>query len=337
VSLRYLPRWALYLARYVVFEPLRIAERLLYDRAIERHEPPDDPVFILGHWRTGTSHLQTLLYLDPQFTTSTIFRSMFSDVFLLTEAWLAPALNLLAGCTRAPFSIQRIPLNVHTPAEADLGLCCLGSRFSYTWGHLFPRSFGLWMAQQVLDPSPETVTGWLDAYDRMQAKLSFAAGGRRVVLKSPGDAARLQLLANRFPRAKFIYIHRDPVEVFHSNRYLWGVIQKQHGVQQLDAEERDAMIIAHYGLLVGAYEAQKGQIGADRLAEIRYENLRDDPMAELRKVYAQLDLGEAPTAAIKRFVDGRGAYPRQQYVTSPALGQRLQREMRVPGEPPDEG
>ncbi len=80
--------WLDYLLRFTLFEPIRLAERLLYDRAIQRHEFSAPPVFVLGHWRSGTSYLQTLLYLDPQFTTSTIYRSLFSDGFVLTERWL---------------------------------------------------------------------------------------------------------------------------------------------------------------------------------------------------------------------------------------------------------
>jgi omega-hydroxy-beta-dihydromenaquinone-9 sulfotransferase len=327
VSLRRLPLWGVYLLRYLLFEPLRLVERLLYDRAIEQHEPDDEPLFILGHWRSGTSHLQTLLYLDPRFTTSTVFRSMFSDVFLLTEGWLAPLLNRLARLARAPFSIQRIPMDVDTPAEADLGLCCLGSRFSYTWGHLFPASFGLWMQERVLAPSPEIVAGWLDAYDWLQRKLSYAAGGKRVVLKSPGDTARVAALACRYPMAKFVFIHRDPVEVFHSNRYLWEVVLKEHGVQTLASDQVDAMIIEHHGRLLDAYTRQRAQLGSDRLVEVRYEDLRDEPVATLEGIYAQLGLGELSAQAVLDFVNTRGAYTAQAYVTSPELRGRLAGEM----------
>ncbi len=331
ISLRRIPLWCVYVLRHLLLEPLRLLERVLYDRAIEGHEAADEPVFILGHWRTGTSHLQTLLYLDPQLTTSTIFRSILPDVFLLTERWLAPVLNRLARLTRARFSIQRIPMNVNTPAEGDLALCSLGSRFSYTWGHLFPRSFGQWMQARVLAPSPEATSGWLDAIDWLQRKLSLAADGRRVVLKSPGDTARLQALAARFPRAKFIYLHRDPIEVFHSNRYLWGVVLKEHAVQTLEPEQVDAAIIEHYGQIVGAYTRQRSAVAPERLVEVRYEDLRDEPVATLEHIYAHLDLGEVPAQAVLDFVNNRGAYTPQRYVTPPELRARLEEAMSVEG------
>jgi hypothetical protein len=185
------------------------------------------------------------------------------------------------------------------------------------------------MQERVLEPSPETVVGWLDAYDRLQRKLSFAAGGKRVVLKSPGDTARLQALARRYPKAKFIYIHRDPVEVFHSNRYLWDVVLKEHGVQTLESEQVDAMIIEHYGRLLDSYTEQRSQVDSDRLVELRYEDLRDEPVATLEGIYAQLGLGEVPAQAILDFVNNRGAYTAQKYVTSPELRARLLEGMKA--------
>ena len=326
IALRRAPILALYALRFVLLEPLRLLERFAFDHAIRRHEPEQQPIFVLGHWRSGTSFLQTLLFLDPRFTTSTIYRSLFSDVFLLTERWLKPMLNRLCRITRLQFSIQRIPLNLDTPAEADLGLCCLGSRYSYTWGHVFPARFGHWLQKLVFSPSPRAIAGWLEATDYFHRKLSLASGGKRVVLKSPGDTARLQLLAERYPEARFIYIHREPEEVFHSNRYLWEVVLKEHGLQVLDRDQVDSMIIENYRSLLKCYQVQRDALPGKRLVEVAYAELRDDPVGTLSSVYAQLGLGGVPTQAISDFVQTTGAYNAQAYTTSPALLARLQRE-----------
>ena len=317
---------ALYALRFVLLEPLRLLERAVFDRAIRRQEPEQQPIFVLGHWRSGTSFLQTLLYLDPRFTTSTIYRSLFSDVFLLTEPWLKPMLNHLSRITRLQFSIQRIPMNLDTPAEADLGLCCLGSRSSYTWGHMFPARFGHWLQTLVFSPNPTAIAGWLDAIDYFHRKLSLASGGKRVVLKSPGDTARLQLLAERYPKARFIYIHREPEAVFHSNRYLWEVVLRENSLQTLDSDQVDTMIIEQYRALLTAYQDQRAALPKARLVEVAYADLRDDPVGTLSAVYAQLELGCVPTQVLSDYVNTTGAYSAQTYTTSPALQARLQRE-----------
>ena len=326
ITLSRAPIWVVYALRFVLLEPLRLVERLVFGRAIRRQEPEQQPIFVLGHWRSGTSFLQELLALAPRFTTSTIYRSLFSDVFLLTERWLKPVLNRLCRITRLQFSIQRIPMNLDAPAEADRGLCCLGSRYSYTWGHVFPTSFGHWLQKLVFSPSPTAVAGWLDAIDHFQRKLSLASGGERVVLKSPGNTARLQLLAERYPQAQFIYIHREPEAVFHSNRYLWEVVLREHGVQTLGPDQVDTMIIEQYRALLQAYQSQRSTLPEARLVEVAYADLRDDPVGTLRSVYGQLGRGRVPAQEISDFVRTAGAYKAQTYATSPALQARLQRE-----------
>lgn len=326
VSLRRLLFWMGYLARYTLLEPVRWIERILYDRAIRSHRLSAPPIFILGHWRSGTSYLQTLLFLDPTHTTSTIYRSLFSDVFYLTERWLKPILGGVGRVFGIQYAIQRAALDFDVPAEADLGICCLSSPYSYTWGHVFPTRLSRWMKDCVYEPNEDVVAGWFEAYDYLIRKLSYGSGGKRVVLKSPGDTARLHWLSELFPEAKFIYIHRDPVEVFHSNRYLWQVILKDHGVQSLTDDEVDTLVIENYAELMSRYDAQRSALSAGRLVEIAYDDLRQDPVATLSTVYAELGLGEVPVGAIEQFQNEQGDYGVQEYETSPELLERLQRE-----------
>ena len=323
VSLRRVPMWLLYLLRFIVLEPIRLAERLVYDRAIRSHEFVTPPLFVLGHWRSGTSYLQTLLTIDPQYTTSTIYRSLFSDAFYLTERWLKPLLSACCRLLGVQYAIQRTALDLDIPAEGDLGLCCLSSRFSYTWGHVFPSRFSQWMERQVLSPTEEALAGWLDAYDYFLRKLSYGSGGKGVVVKSPGDTARLSVLAERYPEAKFIYIHRRQEDVFHSNRYLWEVILKEHGLQSLDGEQVDTLIIEHYAALLSRYEEQRERLPPDRLVEVGYADLRDRPLPVLSHIYAQLGLGDVPQDEVQAFAEHTAEYKAQSYVTSPAIQARL--------------
>ena len=322
-SLRRLPFWMGYVLRYTLLEPVRLVERWCYDQAIRKHQLSAPPLFILGHWRSGTSYLQTLLSLDPEFTTSTIYRSLFSDVFLLTERWLKPLLGGVGRVFGVQYAIQRSALDFDVPAEGDLGICCLCSPFSYTWGHVFPARFSQWMQRVVYRPTDEVIAGWFEAYHYLICKLSYGAGGRRVVMKSPGDTARLNWLSELFPEAKFIYIHRDPVEVFHSNRYLWEVIQRDHGVQDLTEEQVDAQILEHYVEVMARYQAQREALPSERLAEIAYAELKADPVGTLSSVYEQLDLGPVPVEAIAQFQRTQPVYGAQTYTTSPELAERL--------------
>jgi len=332
VSVRRAPMLAMYALRFIVLEPIRLIERLLYDGAIRSHPLKEPPIFVLGHWRSGTSYVQTLMNLDSRLTTSTVYRSFFADSFFLTERWLKPALNRVARILGLRFSIQRCPLNLDLVAEGDVGLLSLASRYSYTWGHLFPARFNHWMQSLVLSPDAPSQEGWLAAYDYFLRKLALGSGGKRVVIKSPGDTARMRLLAEHYPGARFIYIHRAPEEVFHSSRYLWDVILREHGLQSVARDEVDTLIIDNYRAMLLSYAQQRADMPSDQLIEIQYSALRDEPLEVLEAIYAQLELGEVERDAILEFLEQRPAYPAQAYQTPAPLQDRLTREWREVGE-----
>ncbi len=326
VDARRLPMLVAYLARYSLLEPLRLFERARIDDAVRRHNLDHHPLFILGYWRCGTTYLQGLLRLDPNLATSTLFRSLFSDVFYSTESWLKPALNVVCKALRLQYGIQRSALDWDLPAETDVALCSSFSPHSYTWGHVFPKAFRKWGQRLIWRPDAQAVDAWLEDQDYYLRKLSLANGGKRLVIKSPGDTARVAHLARKYPQARFVYIHRDPIAVFHSNRYLWSVIQREVSLNGISEEQCTDLIIESYKQILSAYLEQRASIPASQLIEIRYEALRDNPADTLRQIYRTLDLGEVPHQALSTFVKSNATYKPQRYPLDPALEARLREE-----------
>ena len=67
--LPYRPRpQALYIsATALALAPAAAAESLIYRKRIRETKIEKDPIFILGHWRSGTTYLQNVLSRDEQF------------------------------------------------------------------------------------------------------------------------------------------------------------------------------------------------------------------------------------------------------------------------------
>ena len=53
------------------------------------------PIFVLGHYRSGTTHLHELLATDPRYASPNRFQTFNPRTFLLTEPWLAPLVEPL--------------------------------------------------------------------------------------------------------------------------------------------------------------------------------------------------------------------------------------------------
>ena len=69
------------------------------------------------------------------------------------------------------------------------------------------------------DWTPRERARWTHHFLMFLRKLSLFSG-KRPLLKNPYNTARLALLAELFPRARFVHIHRNPYTVYRSNAHL---------------------------------------------------------------------------------------------------------------------
>lgn len=316
----------LYVIRFLILEPFRLLELILFYNKIHSHRLTQPPIFILGHWRSGTSFLQSMICTSPQVTSNNIYRSIFPDTFYLTESWLKPILNSIIKLFRVPYSLQRIPMDLNLSAEVDMALCSLGSEQSYTWGQLFPKTFESWVDKQILFSGSSDPDRWIIDYDFFIKKLSYQSKGKRVVVKSPGDTGRVQHLIQKYPEACFVYIHRDPVSIFHSNIYFWNVILKQNSLQTILNSELETLIINAYKKVMTSYLNNRTFIPAQQLLEIVLDNVIKQPKQELARIFKFLGLGPGSEKKIVDIINIYHIKERSAYVTDPKLLERLKRE-----------
>ena len=154
--------------------------------------------------------------------------------------------------------------------------------------------------------------GWIKDYDYLIKKLSYFTK-KRLIIKSPGDTARLHLLLKQYPNAKFIYIHRSPIPVFHSNRYLWSVIQKEHSFQKVSPARIDQHIIENYQITLSQYLQNRSKIDEDALIEIRFEALLKSPLSTLEAIFKKLKLEVLDQEAVRSYIQENRSYEVKAY------------------------
>jgi len=71
-----------------------------YSRVLNETPVPEDPVFIVGHWRTGSTFLHQLMAQDPRMTTPTLFQVALPEQFLVSHHFYEPVLKTLMGKSR---------------------------------------------------------------------------------------------------------------------------------------------------------------------------------------------------------------------------------------------
>lgn len=113
---------------------------------------------------------------------------------------------------------------------------------------------------------------------------------RRLVLKSPTHTARVEVLAEIFPGARFLHIIRDPYDLFSSNRKLMRSLAPLFTLEKASLANLDATIFENYRLMHEHVEAAKLLLPPGHFHQLRFEDLVKDPQGEMRKAYDGLGL-----------------------------------------------
>ena len=320
-----------WLARYVLTEPLRQYEILSSDKKIRNTELKRPPIFILGHWRSGTSYLQYLLGRDPQFAYLTKFQAIFPDVFLKSEGNIKPLVKYLTRQMEAKNKVQDISVDWDwdSPSELDIAMMAITSPYSQHWGHAFPHSLRYYFDKYLYFSSATTQEReeWKKAYDFLIKKVTLHNKGKQALIKSPGNTARVKSLLELYPDAKFIYIHRNPYDVFSSNLKLWQVLLKNLSLQSIDQPSLQEIIIENYEYLLKAYLKDRPSIPEKNLVELQFESFVKNPVEQLQSAYEQLDIPDFDKAVtpLLSFVQKNGNGSSSKYKLDEELKKEIDR------------
>ena len=307
---RYLPLAALYVVKLSFFEPWRLLEAARGQRG--PYEPlPHPPLFVLGYYRSGTTHLQELLLEDPQLAYMNFYQGFFPTAFTSSDRIVRPTFEKIVRAVRMKHPAHGVPFSFQLPAEDDVALVASGSRLAANWGQVFPRQFqeiyGRYALMEGIDPDESEELG--RHLHGLLSRVNRAAGGRRLLLKSPPHTGRLGWLRARYPEAQFVFIHRDPFDVFASNKGLWRSFEDQH-LQRTTPEMVREAILWSYDRTHHNYVRDREGLRPDQLVEVSFDELQRDPVGLLCRVDEQLGLGRARVMrdAWRRYVD-RNARP----------------------------
>ena len=107
---------------------LRWLQLAVYGRRIARTPIREAPIFIVGHWRTGTTLLHELLILDARHGYPTTYECMVPNSFLLTEGFFTRWLPFLTPSHRP---MDNMAAGFDRPQEDEFALCMLGQPSPY--------------------------------------------------------------------------------------------------------------------------------------------------------------------------------------------------------------
>ena len=288
IGLRQLPVAAAVTALSIGQTLLRCIEHLVYGKKIADTNINEPPVFIIGHWRSGTTLLHELLSLDTRFTYPTTYECFTPHHFLVSGPLVRPLIEPVLPAKRLQ---DDMAIGLDRPQEDEFALCLLGVISPYM-NYAFPQQMarhGDYFDIEKVKPAERE--RWEQALLRFLKKITLVRP-KPIILKSPTHTFRVKTLLRLFPGARFIYIVRNPYEVFLSALHSRKAVSRAVCFQQDDFTGLDESVFEVFIRMHETFEKSRGLIPPGQLHTLRYEDLEKDPVGQLRALYSTLGISD---------------------------------------------
>ncbi|MFZ5609802.1 MAG: sulfotransferase family protein [Pseudomonadota bacterium] len=306
--------------------PFTLSEWAYVEARRGRQTPFPPPVFILGHWRSGTTHLYNLMARDKQWGTVSPFAAGLPWEVLSLGRLCRPLLKKSLPEHRY---IDNVAVAEDSPQEDEIALANM-TPLSFYHALYFPRRFHEFFDAGVFfDGVPQArIEGWQRCLSDLYLRLALDQGGRRLVIKNPVYTARPALLRRMWPEAGFIHIHRNPYKVFVSMRNFWRALLREFALADYGHVDIDAVVFSTYRRMMDAFLAQTKDWPENRLVELRFEDLQSDPVGQMGKVYDRLGLAGFDTAkpSFEAYLEKVKDYRKNTFALPADLIARIERE-----------
>jgi hypothetical protein len=325
VSRRAAPQAGLALAATLARWPFTAVEKVYVARRLTRAGAMPPPIFIVGHWRSGTTHLYNIMSKGGFGFVQPLAAGMPWDLLGLVRA----ARPLLERKLPSDRYIDSIPVTPDSPQEDEVAIANM-TRISFYHALYFPDFFEHHFNRGVFFDgcSEEDIEEWRDAFVYFLRKVWLQQGRRRLLIKNPVYTARVAMLREIFRGAKFIHVFRNPYEVLQSMQNFYEKLLRQFALQDYGALPIDRVILKTYSRMMAGLIRETEHLPDDEFIEIRYEKLEQSPLAEIKRVYETFDLPGFATArpAFESYLVSIRTYKKNRYAFSEKNLRLVERE-----------
>ncbi|HEX7082111.1 MAG TPA: sulfotransferase [Gammaproteobacteria bacterium] len=260
-----------------------LLENLLHLEA-ERAAQPDverrpiaRPVFIIGLPRTGTTLLHGLMSRDPANRVPLTWETMFPARKDRPDVLRRRTAARLGWANRLAPEFKRIH-----PIAPDLPQECIAITANVFMSIQFHTTHDVPSYENWLEQDSQRLA--YDFHYRFLQHLDARAPGRRWVLKAPGHLFALQALLERYPDAKIIQTHRDPLRVMASMASHATVLRRAFSDRaepaRIAADWADRWSRALDGFL-----AVRDRSAPEKFLDVAYDDVERRPAETIERIY----------------------------------------------------
>lgn len=271
--------------------------RLRIESAFREHpeiaeEIIEAPIMIGGSGRSGTTILHELLAQDPACRAPLGWE--------VRDPW--PPAHADDPRIQAADRAVRIWHRVTPEAEAmhPFGAllpqeCTFYMNHSFRFGYYAAAyrvpSYVQWLIRQDLAPT----YAW---HRRFLQLLQWRSPRRRWVLKMPGYIDQAEQVLARYPDAKFLHTHRDPLRVIPSMMSFIGTIMWMRSDTPMDPTAFAQLMTHEFGRRLEHVQdlRARGILHRGNYCDVLYHRLVEEPLGHMADIYGQLGMELTPEA-----------------------------------------
>jgi hypothetical protein len=278
----------------VLTQPFQWLQKILFHYKISRTDiHSTSPLFILGHWRSGTTHLHYILAKDKQFSYLNNYQSFLLNVSLIGRTWLKVLLSPLMPNKRPQDNVK---LTVDSPAEEEQPLSNHTTK-SGIHVFFFPKNVSYHDKYHLFKGiKPREKKKWKRDYTFLLKTISYVNGSKPLLLKNPHNTGRVNELLEIFPNGKFIFIHRNPYEIYQSMQHHYKKVLSTQFLQEFSEAEIHERILYIFETIMEKYLTERHLIPKQNLFEIAYHDLEAQPMKVIAEMYQNLNISNYKNA-----------------------------------------
>lgn len=283
-------------------------EKLLAGKPLE-----NDPVFILGHWRSGTTFMHNVFSCDKHFGYNTTYQTVFPHLMMWGQPFFKKNMSWLMPDKRPTDNME---LAVDLPQEEEFALANMMPYTYYNFWFL-PKYMQEYADKYLLFDGimPEELKVFEETFVKLIKISLWNTHGTQFLSKNPPHTGRVKELVKMFPHAKFIYLMRNPYTVFESTRSFFTNTIQPLKLEDISPDTLEENILSIYAKLYHKYEADKQSIPEGNLIEVKFEDYEKDAFGMTQHIYQQLNLPgwNESREAIEAYVGKKKGYKKNKY------------------------
>lgn len=261
----------------------------------------EQPIFIVGNFRSGTTLLHRLLAQDPRFTGMKTWEIYVAPSIIQRKIihWIMK-LNRLVGNPIQKI-IDRFEKSLRQYSymhKAGLNEIEEDSQvFLHTWSTYdlfaffpFPDLIRNYIYYDEIMPEEQKHLD-MDYYNEVLKRHVYANNGKRYISKSPTFSPKVRTLHQQFPDAKFINIVRSPLRVIPSSVSMFSNHWKTYGEPDEDYPQPAADVMREQARYWYLYPHRYlKNLPPDQYVMVRYQDLVHDPKATVENIYKRFGI-----------------------------------------------